>query len=114
MTEKKKIEKEYEKKVNKLWDIVTMAYDAIGFINEHGGEKEESAYGLQKLCEDIQKAKAVDSPAKQDIEAMNDAIHGARATLKEILDENRDAEKYLKENWPQANEILPAKKETAF
>ena len=108
-----RIKKEYEQKVNMLWDIVTMSYEAVDFINEyHGSEKGQSEYGLLKLCDDVKRAKEIDSPTETDVKAMNGAIHGAAATLEAIVAEHKDVKKYLKSNWPQAEEIFSIKKAT--
>ena len=112
MEKEKRIKKSFEKATEKMLNIITMAYDAIDYINEHHEEGllETADYGLPELCESVQKAKLVESPTETDVKEMNFAIHGATSTLEGILADHQDAKNYLKANWPQASEILSPKK----
>ena len=111
----KNIKKLYEEATGRMLDAVTMSFDAIDYINEHHNKNIDMFdYGLPALCDYVKKAKLIESPTEQDVKAVNSAIHGATDTLNEILADYDDAERYLKANWPQAEEILnAAKKETS-
>lgn len=103
----KNIKKIYGIATEKMWNVVTMAFEAIDFINEHHNVgMKTSEYGLYELCDYIQKAKMIEAPTEQDVKDMNAAIHGASDTLNSIVANHEDAKAYLMEYWPHVADAV--------